>query len=71
MDLTEDYIPGKSLSDSSEELLPRDSRGATMHMNLQGQKYMWPSVHLGKRLQISQLHNFRALPWENARIWGH
>ena len=56
--------PRNSLSDSSEELLPRDSRGATMHMKLQGQKYMWPSLHLGKRLQISQLHNFRALPWE-------
>ena len=58
--------PRNSLSDSSEELLPRDSRGATMHMKLQGQKYMWPSLHLGKRLQISQLHNFRALPWEKA-----
>ena len=38
MDLAEDYIPGNSLSDSSEELLPRGRGGATLHMNFGGQE---------------------------------
>lgn len=76
--LSEDYSLGNSLSDTPEELLQRDKRGArvwifgcTWKRKKNKCLVRHQKVTSNHKAHTSQVNDFRIFLWEDARIWVH
>ena len=74
-DITEDYILGNSLSDSSEEQFQRGKGGARIYGS-----FSWKKTHVVKHQKLPIITKNKCLKvmilvlfyvWEDARVWAH